>query len=85
MRLCELRDKQVINACDCKILGSVTDIDFEINTGCIKAIIVPGPCRLFGITGREIEYVIPYKCINQIGPDIILVNVVLKEITKKVV
>ncbi len=85
MRLCELREKQVINACDCKIIGSVSDVDFEINTGIIKAIIVPGPCRLFGITGREVEYIIPYKCITQIGPDIILVNVVLKEVTKKVI
>ena len=85
MRVCELREKEVINTCDCKIIGNVSDIDFDINTGVIKALIVPGPCKLFGITGREIEYIIPYRCVNQIGSDIILVSVDLKEVTKKVV
>ena len=31
MRVCDVRNKQVINACDCKILGCVVDIDFEDN------------------------------------------------------
>lgn len=85
MRVCDLRNKQVINACDCKILGCVTDIDFDTCTGCICSIIVPGPGRLCGLFGRDIEYVIPFKCVRCIGPDVILVDVCVENITSKCV
>ena len=75
MRLCELKEKEVINSCDCKRLGFVCDVEFDERTGCIHALIVPGCGRIFGILGRDTEYVIPYSCICQIGPDIILVKV----------
>ena len=42
MRICELHNKQVINTCDCKILGCVADVEFNECTGCIKSLIVPG-------------------------------------------
>lgn len=85
MRICEMRDKEVVNTKDCKIIGFVADIDFDICTGCVIAIIVPGPARICGILGREIEYIIPFKCIACIGPDVILVNVCLEDVTKKCV
>ena len=44
MRICNLREKQVINSVDCKILGYVQDVEFDLCSGCIKAIIVPGEC-----------------------------------------
>lgn len=75
MRICELKDKEVINSTDCKILGCVMDVDIDIYTGRINAIILPGPGRIFSFFGRENEYVIPYECICKIGPDVILVNV----------
>jgi sporulation protein YlmC with PRC-barrel domain len=46
MRLCELKGKTVINDTDCCILGFVVDIDFDPSSGCILALIVPGPARL---------------------------------------
>ncbi len=85
MRICDLRNKQVINACDCKILGYAADIDFDECTGCIRALIVPGPGRLCGLFGREIEYVIPFKCVRCIGADVILVDVDIERITEKCV
>ena len=42
MRLCELREKNVINVCDCHCLGHVMDLELDECTGCIKALIVPG-------------------------------------------
>lgn len=75
LRICELRDKEVINSCDCKILGFVVDVDIDMYTGKILAIIVPGPSKIFSFFGRENEYVIPYECICKVGPDVILVNV----------
>ena len=41
MRLCELREKNVINVCDCHCLGHVMDLELDECTGCIKALIVP--------------------------------------------
>lgn len=75
MRICELKNKEVINSSDCKILGYVSDIDIDIYTGKINAIIVPGPGRILSFWGRENEYIIPYECICKVGPDIILVNI----------
>ncbi len=83
MRICDLRCKEVINTKDCRILGFVCDIDFDMVSGCIKALIVPGPARLFGCFGRDIEYVIPFRCVINVGPDAILVDVCLERITEK--
>ena len=75
MRIYELRQKEVINVCSGQKLGQATDVEFSLEHGCIEAIIVPGPCKLWGILGRDQEYVIPFKCICNIGPDVILVEI----------
>ena len=75
MRLCELRDKEVINSCDCKRLGCVVDIEFAPCSGKIEAIIIPGPGRICGFLGSDSEFIIPFECIKKIGEDIILVEV----------
>lgn len=84
MRICDLKDKEVINSVDCKILGFVADIDIDIYTGKIKAIIVPGPDKIFGFLGHENEYIIPYECICKVGPDVILVNVCEEKVLTKI-
>lgn len=83
MRICELRQKEVINLCDGRRLGFVADIEFCLERGCILALIVPGPCKLWGILGRDQEYVIPYGCIRNIGPDVILVEIKVEDCLKK--
>jgi len=75
MRFCELRDKDVINACDCKCLGSVVDIIVDMKDGCLEAIIVPGPGQIWGLFGNDSEFIIPFECIRKVGPDIILVEI----------
>ncbi len=85
MRICDLKDKEVINSTDCKILGFVGDVDIDIYTGRINAIIVPGPCKIFNIIGRDNEYVIPYECICKVGPDIILVNVCEEKVLCRII
>jgi YlmC/YmxH family sporulation protein len=77
MRIYDLKQKEVINVKDCKRLGFVGDVDFDIRTGSMVALIVPGPGCICGFLGREKEYVIPFGDICQIGDDIILVE--LKE------
>ena len=75
MRICELKQKEVINTCTCKSLGCPSDIEFDCNTGCITALVMPGPGRFCCLFGKENECVIPWKCICQIGDDIILVSI----------
>lgn len=75
MRLCELREKEVINVCDCKRLGCVVDVGIDIKEGRVEAIIIPGPGKICGFLGTDCEYVIPWHCIKKIGPDIILVEI----------
>lgn len=75
MRLCELRQKEVINVCTCSSLGCVMDVEMDIKSGCIAALIVPGPGRFPSFWGSEHELIIPWKCICQIGEDIILVEI----------
>lgn len=75
MRLCELKQKEIINTCTCRSLGCPIDLEFDCKTGCITALIVPGPGKFCSFFGRESEYIIPWKCICQIGDDIILVEI----------
>ena len=49
--------------------------DFEERTGRICSLIIPGPCKVFGIIGRDSEYIIPYECVKRIGADVVLVEV----------
>ena len=59
LRISELKRKEVINTEDCRRLGFVGDVDFDMCSGCMTAVIVPGPGCLCGFLGREKEYVIP--------------------------
>lgn len=75
MRFWDLKQKEVINMCDCKKLGCVADLELDVCKGAICALIVPGPGRICGILGRETEFIIPWCDVKQIGEDIILVDV----------
>ncbi|MDU4959728.1 MAG: YlmC/YmxH family sporulation protein [Sporomusaceae bacterium] len=70
----DLRAKEVINIIDGKCLGNITDIEINVETGRLTAIIVPGHGRFLGFFGRNEEIVIPWEKINKIGLDVILVE-----------
>lgn len=74
MRLSDFQDKEVINGCDCRKLGCVTDLIFDERQGYIEAVIIPKNGRWYSIFGDCGEYIIPFSCIQKIGPDIILVE-----------
>ena len=75
VKFTEMRCKEVICISDGERLGFVSDVVVEVPEGCVVAIVVPGPCRFWGLFGRKDDYVIPWNCIRRIGPDIILVDV----------
>lgn len=83
MRIYDLKQKEVINTCNCRRLGCVADVVIDPECGKILFIIIPGPCKVWGLLGRDSEYIIPWKCICQIGPDIILVQIEEDKFLKK--
>ncbi len=84
IRLCELKEKEVINICNCKKLGCIVDLVLNVCDGCVQAIIVPGPGRVCGFLGTDSEYVIPWRCIKKIGPDIVLVEICEEKFLQKI-
>ena len=75
LRITELYCKEVICIADDRRLGFVADVEVQMPEGVIRAIVVPGPCRFLGVLGRKDDFVIPWKCIRKIGPDIVLVDI----------
>ncbi|MBQ8941553.1 MAG: YlmC/YmxH family sporulation protein [Firmicutes bacterium] len=73
-RIQSLKQKEVINLCDGLRLGCVEDIVVDTANGCVAAVIVPAPGRLFGVFGRK-ELYIKWCDIKKIGVDIIVVDV----------
>ncbi|WP_077211446.1 YlmC/YmxH family sporulation protein [Bacillus dakarensis] len=74
VRISEFQIKDVINISDGKKLGVIEDIEININTGRIEAIIVGGASRVLGLFGKDQEFVISWKNILKIGEDVILVR-----------
>ena len=52
----------------------MSDVEILLPEGKVLALVVPGPCRFFGLFGRKDDFVIPWNCIRRIGSDIILVE-----------
>jgi len=75
-RLSEIRCKEVINVADGCRLGFAEDFEIDLQEGRLCSVIIPGPCRFFGLFGRDYDYVIPWCALKKIGSDIILVDIV---------
>jgi len=73
-RTIDLKQKEVINISDGRRIGFVNDVEIDLDSGKIDAIIIPASGRLFGLIGKEDEFVIPWEKIRKIGEDIILVD-----------
>ena len=73
-RISEFQAKEVVNVEDGKLLGHIGDLDFNITTGKIEYLIIPGSGKMLGIFGKENDVVIPWRNIVRIGTDVILVR-----------
>jgi len=75
MTFSEMRQKDVVNIADGRMLGRPCDVAFN-DQSCISAIIVPGPFRIGNLFGGEREdIIIPWKHIRCFGDDVILVDI----------
>lgn len=73
-RITDLRDKDVICIRDGTNLGNVCDVEVDTCSGKLVSIVVFGRMKLFGILGREEDFVVEWSQIEVIGEDAILVN-----------
>jgi YlmC/YmxH family sporulation protein len=71
----DLHCKEVICISDGRRLGFIEDVIIQLPQGEVNAIVVPGRCVLGGLGPPRDDFVIPWKCICRIGPDIVLVDV----------
>ena len=73
-RTADLKQKEVINISDGRRLGFVSDVEIDLEGGRVDAIVLPGGGRIFGLLGKDSEFIIPWERIKKIGEDIILVD-----------
>ena len=53
--------------------GWVGDVEVDLESGQVRALVVPGRLRLFGLLGREEDRVFPWEAVRRFGADTILV------------
>ena len=73
-RIAELRYKEVISVTDGSRFGYVGDMEVDLESGQVRALVVPGRLRLFGLLGREEDRVFPREAVRRFGADTILVE-----------
>ena len=56
-------------------LGYVCDAEFDDAEGRLCSLVTPGRAKLFGLLGREDDYVLPWGSIVRIGSDIVLMDI----------
>ncbi|MBO5022653.1 MAG: YlmC/YmxH family sporulation protein [Clostridia bacterium] len=70
----ELRCKEVVNVCDGKRLGHITDIVFDLGTACVLGFVLPGEKTGWNLFKPNEQIFLPYRAIVRIGEDTILVE-----------
>ena len=73
-RIAELRWKEVIGLRDGSRFGYVEDMEVDLESGQVLALVVPGRRRLFGLLGREPDRIFPWERVRRFGEDTILVE-----------
>ena len=69
----DLRNKEVINVCDGRCLGCVSDVEIDLCSGRLVALIVPGGNKLISFSGKN-DLRIPWDRVTRIGDDAVLVT-----------
>ena len=73
-RIDELKNKQVVCVKNGCVLGLVSDIELDTQSGNLTAIIIFGHYKLLGLFGRGEDIIIPWDDIEVIGDETILVT-----------
>lgn len=73
-RIVDMRHKEVICSSNGMRLGFVDDVEVDTANACLVSIVIFGKLKFFGIFGRCDDIIIPWKDIELIGEDTILVR-----------
>ena len=73
-RIAELKDKQVVSLKDASVVGFVSDIEFDTDSGSLTSVVITGKNRGISFLGRGEDIVIPWDKIDVIGNDSILIS-----------
>lgn len=79
----QLRLKEVISIGDGSRFGYVGDLELNLEDGKVKALVIPGRLRLFGLLGREEDVLIPWESVRRFGEDTILVDGVPERVGRR--
>lgn len=76
MRLSDIGGKEIVNLCDGSRLGIIAESDLLINekTGKIDALLIPQSKGFFNLFSSDYMTEIPWKNINKIGNDMIIIE-----------
>ncbi|MEO2074966.1 MAG: YlmC/YmxH family sporulation protein [Bacillus sp. (in: firmicutes)] len=74
VKISEFQIKDVVNVSDGKRLGNIGDIEINLTTGKIEAVVISSGGRVLGFFGKDEDIVIPWQNIIKIGQDVILVR-----------
>ena len=66
--------KEVVDVQNGSRFGYVEDLEVDLESGQVRALVLPGRRRLFGLLGREEDRYIPWDRVRRFGEDIILVE-----------
>lgn len=75
----DLRRKEVIDITSGERLGYIDDAEMDLETSEVRALLIYGRQRLFGILGREEDVLIPCSDIRVVGSDVILVKLSMRQ------
>lgn len=70
----DLRSKEVIDITNGERLGYIDDVEINLETSEVVALVIYGRIRLFGILGREDDVVIPCGDIKVVGSEVVLIK-----------
>lgn len=70
----KMRNKEVIDVLTGERLGYIDDVEMNLETSGIIALVIYGRERLFGLLGKEDDIVIPCREIEVIGHDVLLIK-----------
>lgn len=73
-RLADLCCKEIIDISDGTRYGYIGDVELDLENGQVRALVIYGRLRLFGLLGREEDRVFPWSVVRRMGEDIILVE-----------
>ena len=73
--LFDLRDKNVVNIRDGVNFGCVDDVVIDSETAKVISLIIYGKKKLFGLLGREPDFIVSWSDIKIIGSDVVLISV----------